>query len=74
MKTTKTERAFLGNLNPQPTRRADGSKDNSVVNFEKKHLRAYLRGESRFRFGRGIDGQPAYFRTMVSLREVPINQ
>ena len=45
-------RKFLGELFPEKKRR----------NFEKAHLKAYLKGQSHFRYGKTKEGQPAYFK------------
>lgn len=48
---TKT-RSFGGKI--------DNFKDNQERSFEKKHLKAYLKGFNKFRNGRTIEGYPNY--------------
>lgn len=50
----KPAREFKGKLS--------GFRSNEERNFEKKHLKAYLKGETLFQFGRDHLGKPMYFK------------
>jgi hypothetical protein len=53
---SKVKRIFTGVVDP--THKFDNPYDRA---FNKKYLRAYLRGDYRFSFGRGTDGQLKFF-------------
>jgi len=51
----KIKRVFLGELNPYT------EKNKMKRNFHTKHLRAYLKGQERFTFGRDEETKPQYY-------------
>lgn len=53
------KRKFLGELFPEKRNR----------NIEKAHLRAYLKGDKKFRYGLTIDGKPQMFTVMQELEK-----
>ncbi len=52
----KTKRSFGGKI--------DNFETKEERNFQKKHLRAYLKGNSHFRHGFDLKGKPIFFKTI----------
>lgn len=61
-KDKNLRKEFLGKL--------DGFVDKVEKNFQKKHLKAYLRGDEYFTFGRDSKtGEPSWFKVLYTFTE-----
>lgn len=75
MKKAKYQRRFLGEIDTSKYDEInkEGSKyaNSTRRRFHKKHLRAYLNGQERFKFGKDEENKPVYYEVMFSLEVIP---
>lgn len=64
-KADEKTRHFGGELKVQVRKDEKGQPfliDQTLRNFENKHLRAYLKGDKEFSFGKNLDNRPLWFK------------
>ncbi len=69
-KQNQKRRQFLGKLGYSISNKATGFigdfMDKMERNFQNKHLKAYLRGDEYFTFGRNSKGEVAWFKVLYT--------
>jgi hypothetical protein len=68
MEQVEQRRYFGGRIDYLPERKDRDALYRAVRNFNNKHLKAYLRGEKRFSYGKDANHEPVYYNVLEEWR------